>query len=134
MVDLSVKIGALEFKNPITLASGTCGYGEELEDFVNINDLGGLFVKGLTLLPREGNPYPRMAETPSGMLNAVGLQNKGLEDFRERIFPRVSKYDTNVVVNVNGSTIDDYIKLSEAINALDNIPAMELNISCPNVK
>ncbi|MFV0483491.1 MAG: dihydroorotate dehydrogenase [Bacteroidales bacterium] len=134
MVDLSVKIGALEFKNPITLASGTCGYGEELEDFVNINDLGGLFVKGLTLLPREGNPYPRMAETPSGMLNAVGLQNKGLEDFRERIYPRVSKYDTNVIVNVNGSTIDDYIKLSEAINVLDNIPAMELNISCPNVK
>ncbi|MFV0507586.1 MAG: dihydroorotate dehydrogenase [Bacteroidales bacterium] len=134
MVDLSVKIGGLEFKNPVTLASGTCGYGKELEDFINIDELGGLFVKGLTMLPREGNAYPRMAETPSGMLNAVGLQNKGLDDFVKRIYPRVSEYGTNVIVNVNGSSIDDYIKLSEAINALEGIPAMELNISCPNVK
>jgi len=121
-------------KNPVMTASGTFGYGPELEDFIDISTLGGIIVKGTTLEHREGNAYPRMAETPSGMLNAVGLQNKGIDYFEKHIYPRIAGYRTNVIVNVNGSTIDDYIKLSERINLLESIPAIELNISCPNVK
>jgi len=121
-------------KNPVMTASGTFGYGPELEDFIDISTLGGIIVKGTTLEHREGNPYPRMAETPSGMLNAVGLQNKGIDYFEKHIYPRIAGYKTNVIVNVNGSTIDDYVKLSERINLLESIPAIELNISCPNVK
>ncbi len=121
-------------KNPVMTASGTFGYGPELEDFIDISKLGGIIVKGTTLEHREGNAYPRMAETPSGMLNAVGLQNKGIDYFEKHIYPRIAGYRTNVIVNVNGSTIDDYVKLSERINLLESIPAIELNISCPNVK
>ena len=134
MVNLSVNIGELRFKNPVLTASGTCGYGPELEDFFDVSSLGGIFVKGTTLEPREGNQYPRMAETPSGMLNAVGLQNKGIEHFEKHIYPVIAKYNTHVIINVNGNTIDDYVALSERINKLDKIPAIELNISCPNVK
>ena len=134
MVNLSVNIGDLKFKNPVLTASGTCGYGPELEDFFDVSRLGGIVVKGTTLEPREGNPYPRMAETPSGMLNAVGLQNKGIEYFEKNIYPLIAKYDTHLIVNVNGNTIDDYVALSERINRLDKIPSIELNISCPNVK
>ncbi len=134
MADLNVKIGSMIMKNPVMTASGTFGYGPELEDFIDISALGGIIVKGTTLEHREGNPYPRMAETPSGMLNAVGLQNKGIDYFEKHIYPRIAGYRTNVIVNVNGSTIDDYVKLSERINLLESIPAIELNISCPNVK
>lgn len=134
MVDLSVKIGNLALKNPVMTASGTFGYGEEFIDFIDINRLGGILVKGTTLNLREGNPYPRMAETPSGMLNAVGLQNKGVKHFVEVINPRLRHLDTVVIVNVNGSTIDEYVQTAEIVNELDNIPAIELNISCPNVK
>jgi dihydroorotate dehydrogenase (NAD+) catalytic subunit len=134
MVNLRINIGDLSFKNPVLTASGTCGYGPELEDFFDISRLGGIVVKGTTLEPREGNAYPRMAETPSGMLNAVGLQNKGIEYFEKNIYPEISRFDTNIIVNVNGNTIDDYVSLSERINRLDKIPAIELNISCPNVK
>lgn len=134
MADLRVKIGSLEFRNPVLLASGTCGYGAELEDFVDISGLGGIVVKGTTLEPREGNPYPRMAETASGMLNAVGLQNKGIDYFEKNIYPGLLKYDTHVIVNVNGNTIEEYQKLSERVGMLEGIHAIELNISCPNVK
>ena len=134
MVNLGISIGDLQFKNPILTASGTCGYGPELDDFFNVSTLGGIVVKGTTLEPREGNAYPRMAETPSGMLNAVGLQNKGIDYFESSIYPRICGYDTNIIVNVNGSTIDDYVSLAERINKLEKIPAIELNISCPNVK
>lgn len=134
MVNLSFSIGNLYFKNPVMTASGTFGYGSEFEDFIEVSRLGGIVLKGTTKEPREGNPYPRMAETASGMLNAVGLQNKGIEYFEKHIYPKVSEYDTNVIVNVNGSFIEDYIALAERINKLDNIPAIELNISCPNVK
>jgi dihydroorotate dehydrogenase (NAD+) catalytic subunit len=134
MVNLSCRIGELTFKNPVMTASGTCGYGPELEDFFDIDRLGGIIIKGTTLEPREGNPYPRMAETPSGMLNSVGLQNKGIDYFEKNIYPRISGYNTNVIVNVNGSYIDDYVKLASRINNLDKIRAIELNISCPNVK
>jgi dihydroorotate dehydrogenase (NAD+) catalytic subunit len=134
MVNLGFNIAGLHFKNPVMTASGTCGYGPELEDFFEIGRLGGLVIKGTTMEPREGNPYPRMAETASGMLNSVGLQNKGIEYFEKHIYPRISGYDTNVIVNVNGSYIDDYIELSERIATLEKIPAIELNISCPNVK
>ena len=134
MANLNVKIGNLELKNPVMTASGTFGYGEEFADFIDINQLGGILVKGTTLNPREGNNYPRMAETPSGMLNAVGLQNKGVKHFVDVINPRLKDLDTAVIVNVNGSTIEEYVKTAEAINELDNIPAIELNISCPNVK
>lgn len=134
MVNLGFTIGNLHFKNPVLTASGTCGFGPELEDFMDISRLGGLVVKGTTMEPREGNPYPRMAETPSGMLNAVGLQNKGIDYFEKNIYPVISKYDTNVIVNVNGSYIEDYVALTERLNKLDKIPAIELNISCPNVK
>jgi dihydroorotate dehydrogenase (NAD+) catalytic subunit len=134
MVDLKVKIGALELKNPVMTASGTFGYGPEFEDFVDINRLGGIVVKGTTLEHREGNPYPRMAETPSGMLNAVGLQNKGVDYFINEIYPKIKDYQTNVLVNVSGSVVEDYEKVAEKLNDLDHIPAIELNISCPNVK
>ena len=134
MVNLGFSIGDLHFKNPVLTASGTCGYGPEFDDFIDVSSLGGIVVKGTTMEPREGNPYPRMAETPSGMLNAVGLQNKGIDYFEKNIYPVISKYDTNVIVNVNGSYIDDYVALAERINKLDKIPAIELNISCPNVK
>ena len=115
-------------------ASGTFGYGEEFADFIDLSRLGGIIVKGTTLHHREGNPYPRMAETPSGMLNAVGLQNKGVDYFIEHIYPRIKDVDTNFLVNVSGSSIDDYVATAEKISALDRIPGIELNISCPNVK
>lgn len=134
MVNLGFSIGKLHFKNPVITASGTFGYGSEFDDFFDVSRLGGIIVKGTTLEPREGNPYPRMAETPSGMLNAVGLQNKGIDYFEKNIYPALQKYDTNVIVNVNGSCIDDYVALSERIDKLSGIPAIELNISCPNVK
>ncbi|MFZ2285411.1 MAG: dihydroorotate dehydrogenase [Bacteroidales bacterium] len=134
MADLRIKIGSLEFRNPVILASGTCGYGAELEDFIDLSQLGGIIVKGTTLEPREGNAYPRMAETASGMLNAVGLQNKGIDYFEEKIYPQLTKYDTHVIVNVNGNTVEDYVELSSRIDRLEAIPAIELNISCPNVK
>jgi dihydroorotate dehydrogenase (NAD+) catalytic subunit len=134
MVDLKVNIKGLEFKNPVLTASGTFGYGPEFEDFFNISHLGGIIVKGTTLEPREGNAYPRMAETPSGMLNAVGLQNKGVNYFIEKIYPEIKKYNTNIIVNVSGSKLEDYIAVVEKLNDLDKIPAIELNISCPNVK
>jgi len=134
MADLRIKIGTLEFRNPVILASGTCGYGTELNDFMDLAQLGGIIVKGTTLEPREGNPYPRMAETASGMLNAVGLQNKGIDYFEQNIYPHIAGYDTHVMVNVNGNTVEDYIELSSRIDRLDSIPAIELNISCPNVK
>ncbi|MBK8883728.1 MAG: dihydroorotate dehydrogenase [Bacteroidales bacterium] len=134
MVNLGFSIGNLHFKNPVLTASGTCGFGPELDDFIDISSLGGLVVKGTTMEPREGNPYPRMAETPSGMLNAVGLQNKGIDNFEKNIYPVISKYDTNIIVNVNGSNIEDYVALSARLDRLDKIAAIELNISCPNVK
>ena len=134
MADLNVNIGELKMKNPVMTASGTFGYGEEFSDFIDIARIGGIIVKGTTLHKREGNPYPRMAETPSGMLNAVGLQNKGVEYFVEHIYPRIKDIETNMIVNVSGSTIEDYVKTAEIINELDKIPAIELNISCPNVK
>lgn len=134
MADLRLKIGALELRNPVMLASGTCGYGSELEDFMDLSGLGAIIVKGTTLEWREGNPYPRMAETPAGMLNAVGLQNKGIDYFEKNIYPRLAEYDTHVIVNVNGNTIDEYVELSRRLDRLQAIPAIELNISCPNVK
>ena len=134
MVNLGFSIGDLHFKNPVLTASGTFGYGSEFEDFMDVSSLGGIVVKGTTMEPREGNLYPRMAETPSGMLNAVGLQNKGIDYFEKNIYPRISVYDTNIVVNINGSYVSDYVALAERINNLDKIPAIELNISCPNVK
>ncbi len=134
MVNLGFSIGDLHFKNPVLTASGTFGYGSEFEDFLDVSRLGGIVLKGTTLEPREGNPYPRMAETPSGMLNTVGLQNKGIDYFEKSIYPRIQNYSTNVIVNINGSYIEDYIALAERINKLEKIPAIELNISCPNVK
>jgi dihydroorotate dehydrogenase (NAD+) catalytic subunit len=134
MVNLGFSIGDLYFKNPVLTASGTCGYGPEFDDFLDVSRLGGIVVKGTTIESREGNLYPRMAETPSGMLNAVGLQNKGVDYFEKFIYPRILSYDTNIIVNINGSYIDDYIRLAERIDKLDSIPAIELNISCPNVK
>jgi dihydroorotate dehydrogenase (NAD+) catalytic subunit len=134
MEQLKTNIGNLQLKNPVMTASGTFGYGTEYADFFDIAKLGGILVKGTTLHRREGNPYPRMAETPSGMLNAVGLQNKGVDYFVENIYPTIKDIDTNIIVNVSGSCIDDYVQTAEIINHLDNIPAIELNISCPNVK
>lgn len=133
-MNLGFSIGDLHFKNPVLTASGTFGYGSEFDDFLDVSRLGGIILKGSTLEPREGNAYPRMAETPMGMLNAVGLQNKGIEYFEKNIYPKVLEYDTNIIVNVNGSYIEDYIALSERVNKLDKIKAIELNISCPNVK
>lgn len=134
MVNLNVNIGDLKLKNPVTTASGTYAYGEEFSDFMDISRLGGIFVKGLTLHNREGNAYPRMAETAGGMLNSVGLQNKGIDHFIEHIFPKVKDSGTHIIANVNGSTIEDYIQVSEKLNELDGMEAIELNISCPNVK
>jgi dihydroorotate oxidase len=135
MLQTSVNIGrGLKIKNPVMVASGTFGYGIEYTDFIDISRLGGIFVKGTTLHARQGNPYPRMAETPSGMLNAVGLQNKGVDYFCQHIYPQIYPYDTAMIVNVSGSQIEDYVATAEKINALEHIPAIELNISCPNVK
>jgi len=134
MADLSVNIKDLYFKNPVLTASGTCGFGQEIADFVDLEKLGGVVMKGTTLRHREGNNYPRMAETPSGMLNAVGLQNKGVDNFVKNIYPTIKDVNSNFIVNVNGSTIEEYVELTERINELDKIPAIELNISCPNVK
>ena len=134
MADLSVNIGNLKLSNPVMTASGTFGYGKEFEDFVDMEKIGGIIVKGTTLHRREGNPYPRMAETPMGMLNAVGLQNKGVDYFIEQIYPQIKDIRTNMIVNVSGSAIEDYVQTAEKINELEAIPAIELNISCPNVK
>ena len=135
MVNEVIQLGkGLTLKNPVMTASGTFGYGEEYADFIDLTKIGGILVKGTTLNHREGNPYPRMAETPSGMLNAVGLQNKGVDYFVETIYPRIKDIDTNIIVNVSGSTIEDYCAVAEKVNALENIPAIELNVSCPNVK
>lgn len=134
MADLKVNIGKLELKNPVMTASGTFGYGPEYADFVELSEIGGIIVKGTTLNPRQGNDYPRMAETASGMLNCVGLQNKGVDYFCEHIYPEIKDIDTNVIVNVSGSSPEDYAECAARIDALDNIPAIELNISCPNVK
>lgn len=135
MADLNINLNhGLALKNPVLTASGTFGYGVEFQDFIDLERLGGFIVKGTTLKHREGNPYPRMAETPSGMLNAVGLQNKGVDYFVEHIYPEIAHIKTNILVNVSGSTISDYVATAEKINSLDNIPGIELNISCPNVK
>jgi len=134
MVDMSVNIAGLEFRNPVTVASGTFGYGEELCDFFDPGQLGGIFVKAVTGKNREGNPYPRMTETASGMLNSVGLQNKGVDHFCREIYPKIRHFKTNMIVNVSGSTLEEYVEVSEKINELEKIPAIELNISCPNVK
>lgn len=134
MAKLNINIGALECKNPVLTASGTFGYGHEFADFIDLNRLGGFIVKGTTINYREGNPYPRMIETPSGMLNAVGLQNKGVDYFIEHIYPSLTDYETNVIVNVSGASIDDYVRCAEKLAPLDKIPAIEVNISCPNVK
>ncbi len=134
MVDLKVKIDNLEIKNPVMTASGTSGFAEELMDFYDVSQLGAVLLKGTTLKNRDGNPYPRMAETASGMLNAVGLQNKGIDYFIENIYPKIKDYGTQLILNVNGSTVEEYIELTEKVNELENINAIELNISCPNVK
>ena len=134
MVNTAIQIGGITLKNPVMTASGTYGYGLEYSDFIDLSKLGGIVVKGTTLNPRQGNPYPRMAETPSGMLNAVGLQNKGVEYFCSEIYPGIKDIDTHMIVNVSGSTVEDYMATAERIAELDKIPAIELNISCPNVK
>jgi dihydroorotate dehydrogenase (NAD+) catalytic subunit len=134
MTDLSVNIAGLHFRNPVTTASGTFGYGDEFLDFMDIGKLGGIFVKAVTGGNRDGNAYPRMAETPSGMLNSVGLQNKGVDHFCREIYPRIKNFNTNIIVNVSGSTVEEYVEVARRINELDKIPAIELNISCPNVK
>lgn len=134
MVNLEVKIGGLTLKNPVLTASGTFGYGEEFSDFIDLNKLGGFIVKGTTINHREGNPYPRMIETPSGMLNAVGLQNKGVDYFINTIYPRIKDFSSEIIVNVSGATLDDYIAVCEKLSPLDKINAIEVNISCPNVK
>ena len=134
MATLNVKIGNLELKNPVMTASGTFGYGVEFADFVPLEELGGIIVKGTTLQAREGNDYPRMAETASGMLNCVGLQNKGVDYFCEHIYPQIKDIDTNMIVNVSGSSPENYAECAARIDQLERIPAIELNISCPNVK
>ena len=134
MAQLNVKVGGLDLKNPVMTASGTFGYGLEFADFIDLKRLGGFIVKGTTLHPREGNDYPRMAETPSGMLNCVGLQNKGVDYFCEHIYPQLKDIQSNVLVNVSGSSPKDYAECAARIDALENIPGIELNISCPNVK
>ena len=134
MARLNVKIKDLELKNPVMTASGTFGYGLEFADLMPIDGIGGIIVKGTTLNPRQGNDYPRMAETASGMLNCVGLQNKGVDYFCEHIYPQIKEIDTNMIVNVSGSSPEDYAECAARIDALENIPAIELNISCPNVK
>jgi dihydroorotate dehydrogenase (NAD+) catalytic subunit len=134
MADMNIDLGKISLKNPVLTASGTFGYGPEFEDFMEISRLGGIVVKGTTVEPRQGNPYPRMAETPSGMLNAVGLQNKGIDNFIKSIYPRISHYDTHIIVNVSGSQTDDYVTVARKLAPLDKISAIEVNISCPNVK
>lgn len=134
MVDTGISIGRLRFRNPVLTASGTFGYGSEFTDFLDLSELGGIILKATTLEPREGNPYPRMAETPSGMLNSVGLQNRGMDYFETKIYPVVSQFDTNVIMNINGSTVDDYAALAQRAGKLEKISAIELNISCPNVR
>ena len=134
MVNLNVDFNGLKLKNPVLTASGTFGFGLEYADFVDLERLGGFIVKGTTLNPREGNPYPRMAETASGMLNAVGLQNKGVDYFCKETYPQLKDLKTNVLVNVSGSCVDDYVETARRVGELPNIPAIELNISCPNVK
>jgi len=134
MANLEIKIGKLQLKNPVMTASGTFGYGTEYSDFMDVSRIGGIIVKGTTLRDRQGNPYPRMAETPSGMLNAVGLQNKGVDYFINHIYPTLKDIDTNILVNLSGSTIEDYVEAAERLNELEKIPGIELNISCPNVK
>lgn len=134
MADLRVNIGSLAMKNPVMTASGTFGYGIEFQDFVPLDQIGGIIVKGTTLVPREGNAYPRMAETAQGMLNCVGLQNKGVDYFCEHIYPQIKDIDTNMIVNVSGNSPENYSECAARVNELDNIPAIELNISCPNVK
>jgi dihydroorotate dehydrogenase (NAD+) catalytic subunit len=134
MADIRTDIGGLRLKNPVMTASGTFGYGLEFADLVNLEDIGGIIVKGTTLKPREGNDYPRMVETASGMLNCVGLQNKGVDYFCKHIYPQIKDIGTNMIVNVSGSSIEDYAECAARINELERIPAIELNISCPNVK
>lgn len=134
MAQLNVKVGGLSLQNPVMTASGTFGYGIEFADFVDLNRLGGFIVKGTTLLPREGNDYPRMAETAQGMLNCVGLQNKGVDYFCEHIYPEIKDFTTNALVNVSGNTPENYAECAARINELEGIPGIELNISCPNVK
>lgn len=135
MAKLDIDLGnGFNLKNPVLTASGTFGYGEEYADFIDLNRLGGFIVKGTTLNPRQGNDYPRMVETPSGMLNAVGLQNKGVDHFIGQIYPRLLKYDSQIVVNISGASIADYVAVAEKLNSLDRINAIEVNISCPNVK
>ena len=134
MAELGVNIAGLKFKNPVLTASGTFGYGEEFTDFIDLNRLGGFIVKGTTLHPRQGNAYPRLAETPSGMINAVGLQNKGVQYFIDNIWPRIKGYDTNVIVNLSGSSVDDYREGARLLNEVEGLDCIELNISCPNVK
>jgi dihydroorotate dehydrogenase (NAD+) catalytic subunit len=134
MVDQNINLNGLKLRNPVMTASGTFGFGEEFTDFMDLSRIGGIIVKGTTIRSREGNPYPRMAETASGMLNAVGLQNKGVHYFIETIYPRIKDFNTNILVNVSGSTVEDYIETAEIIQNLDGIPGIELNISCPNVK
>ena len=134
MANLNINIGKLQLKNPVMTASGTFGYGSEYSDFLDLSRIGGIIVKGTTIRARQGNPYPRMAETYSGMLNAVGLQNKGVDYFISHIYPTVKDFDTNIIVNVSGSTVEEYVETAEKLNFLEKIPAIELNISCPNVK
>jgi len=134
MANLNINIGKLLLKNPVMTASGTFGYGSEYSDFLDLTRIGGIIVKGTTIRARQGNPYPRMAETYSGMLNAVGLQNKGVDYFISHIYPTVKDIDTNIIVNVSGSTVEEYVETAERLNSLEKIPAIELNISCPNVK
>ena len=134
MADLTTHIGSLTLKNPVMTASGTFGYGLEYADLVDLSQLGGIIVKGTTLHPREGNPYPRMAETPQGMLNCVGLQNKGVDYFCTHIYPQVQSLPTQVVVNVSGNSPEDYAECARRVGELEHIHAIELNISCPNVK
>lgn len=134
MADLGIQIGNLSLKNPVLTASGTFGFGTEYVDFIDLSKLGGIVVKGITPKERQGNPYPRMAETASGMLNAVGLQNKGVDYFIKIIYPEISKYNTQIVVNINGGSVEEYCEVASKINELDKIEAIELNISCPNVK
>jgi len=131
MTNLSVNIAGLTFKNPVTTASGTFGYGDE---FMDLGKIGGIFVKAVTGSNREGNAYPRMAETPSGMLNSVGLQNKGVDHFVREIYPRIKDFNTHIIVNVSGSTLEEYVEVASRMNELEKVPAIELNISCPNVK
>ncbi|MBN1596930.1 MAG: dihydroorotate dehydrogenase [Bacteroidales bacterium] len=133
MADLAIRIGKIKFKNPVMTASGTFGFGPEFDDFIDVSRIGAVLVKGITGSERQGNPYPRMAETASGMLNTVGLQNKGIDYFVEKIYPEIIKYDTEIIVNVNGGTIEEYCMVAEKCNKLERINAIELNISCPNV-